>query len=125
VHDALGVGRVEGIGNLYAPFQQLVDRDRMPGDPRRERRALQQLHGDEVPALVLVDVVDGADVGMVQRRSRARLALESLQRLRVLLHLFRQELQRYAAAQARVLGFIHHAHAATTQPLQHPIMRNR
>jgi hypothetical protein len=31
-----------------------------------ERVTLEQLHGDEGPALVLVYVVNGADVGMVE-----------------------------------------------------------
>jgi hypothetical protein len=39
-----------------------------------ERPALEKLHGDEVLACVLVNVVDSADIGMVQSRSRLSIA---------------------------------------------------
>ena len=38
---------------------------------------LQRLHDDEVAAVVFVDVVDRADVRMIQRGDGPRLALES------------------------------------------------
>ena len=62
---------------------------------------------------------------MIQGGSRARLAMEALERMRIAGEFLRQELERHAPAQAQVLGLIHHAHAAAAQPLQHAIMRNR
>ena len=50
-----------------------------------ERLALNALHGNVVDALGLTDVVDGEDVGMIQRRGRTHFALETLQRRSVLL----------------------------------------
>ena len=47
-----------------------------------ERAPFEALHGDEPTALALADFVDGANIRMIQRRSRLRLALKSLQRLR-------------------------------------------
>jgi hypothetical protein len=44
---------------------------------------LEKLHGDEGLALVLANLVNRADVGMVQGRRSTRFALESLQRLAV------------------------------------------
>ena len=49
-----------------------------------QRLALEQLHHDERPPVVLADVVDRADVRVVQGGRRPRLALEALERLRVL-----------------------------------------
>src|SRR5437773_2781164 len=43
-----------------------------------EGYSFQQLQGDEVLAFKLVDLINRADVGVVQRRSRARLAFEAL-----------------------------------------------
>ena len=72
-----------------ADVEQLADLEALPRQPLRQRLALEQLHDDEVLALVLLDRVDRADARVVQRRRRARLALESLQRLRVVRQLVR------------------------------------
>jgi len=51
----------------------------VPTQPLLEGLPFEQLHGDERLAFVFINVVDGADVGMIQRRRGARLALEALQ----------------------------------------------
>ena len=50
------------------------------------------------------ELVDVANVGMVKRRGGARLAAETLQRLRVAAQLLGQKLQRYRTAQLEVLA---------------------
>ena len=115
VHDALGVGRFERVGDLNGQRQQLLHFHRLPGHLLRQGLALQQLHDDEVAALVLLDRVDGADVGMIEGGSGARLALEALKQLAVLRHFGRKKFQRHAAAELGILGFVHHAHAAGAQ----------
>ena len=74
---------------------------------------------------MLSEFVDCADVVVVQRRSNARFALESLQRRRIVAQLFRQELQSDAAAQLQILGTVHHTHAAPANDAQHAVMRDR
>ena len=74
--------------------------------------ALQVLHDDERPAVVFADVVDGADVRVVERRCRLRFAGEPAQGLRFAGELVGDELESHEAAQARVLGLVHDAHAA-------------
>ena len=56
--------------------------ERAAGDDVLERRAIEKFHGDEGAAVVFADVVDGADVGMVQRGGGAGFALEAFERLR-------------------------------------------
>ena len=51
--------------------------------PILQRLALEQLHHHELLAVVLADVVERADVRMVQDRDDARFALEALDRLGV------------------------------------------
>src|SRR5215831_5434516 len=75
--------------------------------------------------LVLFDGVDGADVRMIQRRSGARFALESLERQRVLRQVGRQELQRHLAAELGVFRLIDDTHAAATDSAKHSVMGNR
>ncbi len=89
-----------------------------------ERDAIQEFHGDEGMSLVLTDVVDGADVGMIQGRGSLRLALEAAQRLQVAHDVVGQELESYETAEARVLGLVHHTHAAAAQLFDHAVVRD-
>jgi hypothetical protein len=61
------------------------------------------------------DVVERADVGMVQRRCGARFRAKPLENERFAADIVRQELQRDEAPQAAVFGFVNHAHAATAE----------
>ncbi len=80
--DALGMRRVERIGNLDRQRQQRVQFHGTPGDHVLQGHAIEILHGDKRLAVLLANVVNRADVGMVQRRSRLRLALKASERLR-------------------------------------------
>ncbi len=68
---------------------------------------------------------DGADVGMVERGRRARLAAETFLRLCIAAHVFGQEFQRHLPAQLEVFGTVDHAHAAPADNVQYAIVRNR
>jgi len=48
-----------------------------------QRHAVEKFHGDECLTVVFADVVDGADVRMIESRRGLRLALETGERLRV------------------------------------------
>ena len=84
----------------------------------------EQLHHDEMLVLVLVDRVDGTDIGVIQGRGGSGLALESLERGLVLGEVGGQELQRDLAAEARILGLIHHSHAAAAELTGHRVVGN-
>ena len=68
--------------------------------------------------------MDGADVGMVEGRSRLRLALKPRQRLGIFGHVIRQKLQRDEAVQAGILSLVHHTHTAAAQLLDDAVVRN-
>ena len=95
------------------------------GDAVLQRLPLQELHHDEGLALVFIDVVNRADVGMIQRGGSPRLALEAFQRLAVLAEMFGQELQCDKTGELDVLGFVDHAHATGAQLLDDPVVRYR
>ena len=76
MNDAFGVRGVERIGDLDAESRTDVDLQRTCRDAVLQRHAIEKLHGDERAAILLADFVDGADVGMIQRRRGARLAPE-------------------------------------------------
>ena len=122
--DALGMRRIQRIGNLDGQRQQRVQLHGTPGDRVLQGHAVEILHGDKRLAVLLANVVNGADVGMVQRRSRLRLALKPAERLRILGHFIGQKLQCHEAVQPGVFGFINHTHPAAAEPVHNAVMRN-
>src|SRR6185436_1153056 len=68
------------------------------------------------------DVVDRADVRMVQRRGDSRFAPEAFERLGVRGQLGRQELERDLTAEPDVFGAVDDAHAAAADAFENPIM---
>jgi hypothetical protein len=80
------------------------------------------LHGDEGFAFVLADLVDGADVGMIECGCGAGFTLEPFQDLRVRSQTLGQELQGNESAELGVLGFVDHTHAAATKLLHNAVM---
>src|SRR5208282_3355842 len=93
-------------------------------DPLFERLAFQQLHGDEVASAVFANLVDGADVRMVQSGGRARFALKTFQRKRIFFRLGRQELECDVAAKVDVLGFVNNAHPSAAQLGKDTVVRD-
>ena len=81
-------------------------------EPVGERLAVEQLHHEVVHAVLVADVVNGADVRVVQRGDGAGLALEPAPAIRVCRDLARQHLDGDAAPQPIVVGTIDLAHAA-------------
>ena len=122
--NAFRVRRLQAVGNLNRQLHHVIRFQRLALDAVFEGLALQVLHDDEGLAFMLVNVVNGADVGMIERRGRAGFALEAFQRLAVLGKMLRQKLQGDEAAEFNVLGLVHHSHTPVTQHLQHPVVRN-
>ena len=68
---------VEGVRDLRRDFERLRQRQRTFQQPVRERLSGQMFH-DEVRGTVMrPDVVEGADVGVIEGGDRTGLALES------------------------------------------------
>jgi hypothetical protein len=83
VNDPLPVGCVECIGNLDRQRENRLDFHRTPSDPVLQSHAVQKLHHDKRHVVFLPNLMNGADIGMVQSRSSLSLALKSRQSLRV------------------------------------------
>ena len=65
----------EALAELFHQRELATDRDGCPPlDHLAQRLAIDVLHGDERLPLVLADVVDGDDVGMLKASGRARFA---------------------------------------------------
>jgi hypothetical protein len=73
-------------------------------------------------SVVLANFVDGADVGMVQGRSRASLAPEALKSLRILRRVVGQEFESHKSAEKSVFRFVNHAHPTATEQFNDAVM---
>jgi hypothetical protein len=55
--------------------------------------AFEILHGNKPAALVRANLVNGTDVGVIERRRRPSFAAEALERLRIVGYIVRQKLE--------------------------------
>ncbi len=120
--DAFRMSRIERVGQLDREFEEKVRGQRLSADSTVQGLALEQFHGDKLPAVVLHNFVNRTDVGMVQRRRRPRFAAKTLQRLWVLGSIGGQELKGDEASQRSIFGAVDNAHASLTQLFQHAKM---
>ena len=124
VHDPLPVGGLERVGDLDGQVEQGSEPQGSRADHPAERLPLEQLHHDEVLRFVFFDRVHRADVRVIECRRRPRLALEALESRSVLGELGRQELQRHAPPEPRVLGLVDDTHPAGAELRRHAIVRD-
>jgi hypothetical protein len=124
VDDAFGVRRIERIGNLDGQTEQSVGLDGPSSDAVCQRHALQQFHRNEGPPIDLVDFMDHANVGVVQRGRSLGLALKTAEGLRIVGQFLGKELQGNVTPQLKVFRLIHYAHASTTDSAEDVVMRD-
>ena len=85
--------------------------------------AVQKLHGNERLLTVLADFVDGANIGMIESRRRARLPAKTFQSLRVSRKIIGKEFEGHETAKLSVLSLVDHTHSATTKFLDNAVVR--
>jgi hypothetical protein len=112
VRDAGAVRTIERIANLHGNGQRVVDwKHRCLLRSRRQRLALEVLEDDVVLVAVAADVVNRADVRIVERCDGARFLLEALPRLGIGGERAGQYLDRDGPIEPRIARAIHLAHA--------------
>ncbi len=113
------------LGDPDAPFEQQIERQRLAFDTVLQRRAFQELHGDKRLALMIADLINGADVRVVERRRSARLAPQPFQRRSIPSQFRWKEFQSNEAAEVQILCLVDNAHPAAAQFFQDAVVRNR
>ena len=109
------MSRRQTVGDLRGHPEGLIEPERPPLEPCGKRLAVEQFHDEVVGVAFAADVVQGADVRMIERRDRARLALEPVAHLGVVGEMRREDLHRDVAPEPRVLRPVDLAHAAGTE----------
>ena len=123
--DALGVRGLERIGNLNGQIEHLGEPERLSTfQSLPQRLPFEQLHGQQRLPVDVVDLVDRADVRVVQRRGGTRFALEALERGMVLRERWREKLERNVTPEFRVVGAIHHTHPPRADLVKDAIVRD-
>jgi hypothetical protein len=67
VDDAFAMGGIESIGNLDGQTQQDIGRDGFLRDAMLQRLAVERLHHNKSLAALFADVVNSADIWVIQR----------------------------------------------------------
>src|SRR6185437_11683934 len=100
--DAARMCRLKGVSDLNRQSHDLIDIQGMVADQMLQSLSFQILHYDERSAVVLPNVVDGADIGVIETGSGLGLAPEAAERLLVSGDVLGKELERDEAAEAGV-----------------------
>ena len=114
MHHTLVVGLIERIRNLDRMANRRLDRQRSLLEPIGERLAFDVLHDEEVDATLAADVVERADVRMVQTGNRTGFPLEALAGVWVAGHIRRQDFDRNGAVEASVSRLVDLSHPTCT-----------
>ncbi len=124
VHDAAVVRRRDAASDLARQLQRLFDTRRLSSEALLQGLSVDVLEDEERLPGVLLEPIDGGDVGVVERGKHTRFALEPRQRHRIAHHLGREELDRDRAMEHRVLGAPDDAHPAFSQLGEQLVVRD-
>ena len=116
--DPAGVGGVQAIRDLDSPIQKHVQWHARVFQAMLERFPIEQFHGEKRAPVALADIVDRADVGVIDGGGRTGFAFEACHVGAVLSQILRNEFQGHIASQARIAGFPDFPHAAAAQQFQ-------
>src|SRR6202050_5190129 len=83
---------------------------------------LEKLHGDEGTPFEFTNIVNDADIGVIEGGGGTRLAMEALDGLGVLRNVIGEEFEGDVAAEAGIFGFVDHAHTAAAEFFEDGVM---
>ncbi|MEX1246452.1 MAG: hypothetical protein WEB59_16690 [Thermoanaerobaculia bacterium] len=124
--DAARVRLGEPMSDLCRDLDGFFDRHRPARDPLAERLPVTVGHGDERPTVFgLTDLVDRADVGVIQSRRCSGFSQEASLGSFFPAKIGRQKLEGDKAVQPQVSGLVDHPHAALADSFEDLEMRDR
>jgi hypothetical protein len=85
--------------------------------------AFKTFHDNEGAAILLAEVIDGADVGVIERGCGAGFAAKAFEYLTVQGQVLGKKLERNKAAKARVLRAVNHAHSTAAKLVNNAVVR--
>ncbi len=123
--DAFAVGGIERVCNFDGQVEKYLGFDRAAADEVLQRLAVQEFHYDIGAAVLFTDIVNGANVGMIQRGSCLSLSFKTRERLWRFRYIIGQEFQRNETMQAGVFGLVNNAHASDAEFFEDAVVGER
>jgi hypothetical protein len=115
MHDARAVGPVQGGRDLDRIPERLIKRQRALGQSIGQGFPFEVLQHQEVGAILMPDIVERANVRVIQCRDRAGFALEALAPIRVAGDVGGEHFNGDRPIEARVVRFVNFTHAAGSE----------
>ena len=112
MNNAFGVSCVQSVCDFDGQRENFLGFQWATRDLMLQSQSVQVLHDDEGLALMLTNLVNGANVGVIERGCRLRLPLKACQCLRIVGYIVRQELKSDKAVQVYILRFVDNTHPA-------------
>jgi len=122
--DALNVCGIERIRDLDTEIQELLQRERLAVNVMAQGIAVDELHGDERLAVLLANVINSADVRVVEGGSGMGFSAEAFEGQRILPQIFWKKFQGDCAVEAHILSLEDHAHTASAKSFQDAVVRD-
>jgi hypothetical protein len=85
--------------------------------------AIQKLHRNECFSVLLTDVIDRSDVGVIRGRHGVRLGSKPGQRVRITRYILGQKLEGDDAVETSVLTFVYDTHPCIASPFNDAVVR--
>ena len=112
MNDARAMRRIKSSSGLHRNVEHLAQRQRLAPQTITQRLALDQLSRDKTRVLKRPDLVDGQDVGVIERRGGLGFLDETTNAVLVGCDLGEQNFQSDLSAKLSIFGKIHLAHTA-------------
>ena len=122
MNDTRRVGSIQRVSDLNSQRQYLVGLHWLATDAVLERYAIEKLHCDKAPSILLANFVDGTNIWMVQGGSSPCLPTKALQRLCVSGQFIGEELQGDESTKLSILGLVDHTHSTTANFLDNAVV---
>lgn len=111
MNDALTVRIVQRIRNVIRDCERAIERDGSVGETIGERLPLEVFHHQEIDPLVMAEVIERADVRMIENGNRSRLTVETSAGRRIRAEAFGEYLDRHRSIKAPIARAIHLTHS--------------
>src|ERR1700685_545328 len=112
MYNSTPVRLVERRGDFPSNPQRLLQPQPSPLQAVGQRFAFQVLHDEKIDAALRADIMQGADMRVIQRRNRLRLALHALSEIGSRGEMRRQTLDSHITSQPRVASAVDFPHSA-------------